>query len=77
MNIMLPNMLSAARLPANMLPANMLPANMLLAARLPAARLPKQNYALMESKVYEERNGQVVKDKYIKDLLFCRHSIVV
>ena len=31
--------------------------------------LPKKNYAIMESKVYEERNGQVIKDKYIKETI--------
>lgn len=46
----------------------MLP-TMLSKNMLPSTMLPKQNYALMESKVYEERNGQVVKDKYIKETI--------
>jgi hypothetical protein len=36
---------------------------------LPNTMLPKQNYALMESKVYAEKNGQVIEDKYIKETI--------
>lgn len=42
--------------------------NIMLPNMLPSTMLPK-NYAQMESKVYEERNGQVVKDKYIKETI--------
>ena len=48
---------------------NILIPNMLQATRLPNTMLPKQNYAQMESKVYAERNGQVIKDKYIKETI--------
>ena len=43
--------------------------NIMLPNMLPATMLPKKNYAIMEGKVYEERNGQVVKDKYIKETI--------
>ncbi len=61
-------MLSKNMLPSTMLPSTRLPATM-SSIMLPSTMLPKQNYALMESKVYAERNGQVIKDKYIKETI--------
>ena len=48
---------------------NIMLSNMLPSTRLPNTMLPKQNYALMESKVYAEKNGQVIEDKYIKETI--------